>query len=67
MPSIQVPFSCREYSKDYVDDEDKAKREHKGVWQGEFQEPAQWRRENKKGKASREAKEPSSKGTGLYT
>ena len=40
-------ISGREYSKDYVKDEEIAKQAQKGIWQGEFQTPAQWRREKK--------------------
>lgn len=38
---------CREYAKVYVEDENEAKRDHKGIWQGDFQKPADWRKENK--------------------
>eukprot|EP00238_Polyblepharides_amylifera_P000081 CAMPEP_0196570624 /NCGR_PEP_ID=MMETSP1081-20130531/760_1 /TAXON_ID=36882 /ORGANISM="Pyramimonas amylifera, Strain CCMP720" /LENGTH=226 /DNA_ID=CAMNT_0041887167 /DNA_START=291 /DNA_END=971 /DNA_ORIENTATION=- len=35
----------REYSKDYIGDEDLAKKSRKGIWEGTFEEPAKWRRE----------------------
>eukprot|EP00892_Ulva_mutabilis_P009061 jgi/Ulvmu1/6527/UM003_0160.1 len=38
-----------QYSKDYVPMERQAKAEGKGIWAGEFQNPAQWRKENPRG------------------
>lgn len=37
----------RQYSKEYIPAEDAARAARKGLWQGQFEEPAQWRREAK--------------------
>lgn len=42
-----VSIECREYSSAYVNDEERAKKEHKGIWQGDFQVPAEWRKEKR--------------------
>lgn len=39
----------REYSKQYVDLEEEAKREGRGIWVGEFDNPAEWRRQQRGG------------------
>ena len=39
--------NCRQYSKAYVADEEAAKMAHKGIWQGQFEIPAEWRRDKK--------------------
>lgn len=39
--------SCRQYGKDYVAVEDAAHQAHKGMWQGKFQLPADWRKDQK--------------------
>jgi len=36
-------IAYRRYSKDYVDDEEEAKKASAGVWQGRFEEPEHWR------------------------
>ena len=38
---------CRQYSSDYAKDEEEAKSAHRGIWQGKFEIPADWRKENK--------------------
>ena len=35
------------YSKDYIEAENKAKAEGRGIWQGKFELPEDWRRKNK--------------------
>jgi hypothetical protein len=42
-------FAYREYSKQYVDLEEEAKREGRGIWVGEFDNPAEWRRQQRGG------------------
>ena len=37
-------LAYRKYSKDYIIDEEWAKNNHKGLWQGEFLEPWKWRK-----------------------
>ncbi len=39
-------IAYRYYSKDYVNEEEIAKREKKGIWQGSFVEPYIWRKNN---------------------
>jgi hypothetical protein len=39
----------REFSQAYVPDEDAAAKAKKGIWQGSFQEPKEWRKEAKLG------------------
>ena len=36
-------LAYRRYSMDYVDDEEAAKSERKGIWRGEFVPPWKWR------------------------
>ncbi len=38
---------CREYSSDYVAAEDAAKAAKRGIWAGDFDVPADWRKERK--------------------
>lgn len=38
---------CRQYGKDYVAVEDAAHQAHKGIWQGKFEIPADWRKDQK--------------------
>ena len=42
-------LACRQYSKEYVKDEQAAHDAHRGIWAGSFEVPADWRR-NHKGK-----------------
>lgn len=45
-----VPSGCfgrREYSKDYIPTEEAAQRAHRGIWDGTFQYPADWRKAEK--------------------
>lgn len=42
----------RQYSQEYVKDEDEAKSAHRGIWQGNFEIPADWRKDNKGHKAA---------------
>ena len=37
----------RKYSKNYTEDEKIAKKNKKGIWQGDFQMPWEWRKNNK--------------------
>ena len=39
-------IAYRYYSKDYVKEEETAKRDKKGIWQGSFEEPYIWRKNN---------------------
>ena len=39
-------IAYRYYSKDYVNEEEIAKAEKKGIWQGSFVEPYIWRKNN---------------------
>ncbi|KXZ55060.1 hypothetical protein GPECTOR_3g218 [Gonium pectorale] len=41
----------RQYGKDYVSLEDQAHAAGKGIWQGQFQVPSEWRKQNKRGEA----------------
>ena len=43
---------CRQYSKEYIPLEESAHAAHRGMWAGSFQEPAQWRREQKHGNST---------------
>lgn len=45
--SGQLPCACRAYSKRYVASEEAAQALGKGIWQGSFEAPAQWRRERR--------------------
>lgn len=40
-------MQCRQYGKDYVAVEDAAHQAHKGMWQGTFEMPADWRKDQK--------------------
>ena len=41
-------MSCvRQYGKDYIALEDAAHQAHKGIWQGTFEMPADWRKDQK--------------------
>eukprot|EP00241_Pyramimonas_parkeae_P006690 CAMPEP_0114260484 /NCGR_PEP_ID=MMETSP0058-20121206/20519_1 /TAXON_ID=36894 /ORGANISM="Pyramimonas parkeae, CCMP726" /LENGTH=319 /DNA_ID=CAMNT_0001375737 /DNA_START=156 /DNA_END=1112 /DNA_ORIENTATION=+ len=42
-----LAVAYREFSSDYVRDEENAKLSRKGIWSGNFQEPAAWRRAQK--------------------
>lgn len=44
-----INLACRQYSKEYVKDEQAAHDAHRGIWAGSFEVPADWRR-NHKGK-----------------
>ena len=37
-------LAYRRYSKDYVDDEEEARKAKRGIWQGKFVEPWEWRK-----------------------
>lgn len=39
-----LAIDYRKYSLDYVPQEDEARAEHKGLWEGEFVEPEAWRK-----------------------
>ena len=39
-------IAYRFYSKDYTESEDKAKKDKAGIWQGSFQEPYLFRKNN---------------------
>ena len=39
-------IAYRRYSKDYVDDENYAKENKLGIWNGQFIEPYKWRKKN---------------------
>mmetsp|Transcript_29004 Transcript_29004/g.78103 ORF Transcript_29004/g.78103 Transcript_29004/m.78103 type:complete len:318 (-) Transcript_29004:488-1441(-) len=50
-----LAVAYREYSKDYIPTEEAAQRAHKGIWDGTFQYPADWRKaERAKGSNSAE-------------
>ena len=54
---MRMHIARREYSTAYVIDEEAAKKGHKGMWQGEFQEPAAWRKEKReRAKAEKDGK-----------
>ena len=40
-------IAYRYYSKDYIEEEEEAKREKKGIWIGDFEEPYLFRKKNK--------------------
>ena len=40
-------IAYRYYSKDYVEEEEEAKRDKKGIWIGDFEEPYSFRKKNK--------------------
>lgn len=40
-------MSCRAYGKEYIPLEDQAHGSHKGIWAGNFTEPALWRKQQK--------------------
>jgi endonuclease YncB( thermonuclease family) len=40
-------IAYRKYSKDYVDDENYAKENKLGIWEGQFIEPYKWRKKNR--------------------
>ena len=40
-------IAYRYYSKDYIKEEETAKKLKKGMWQGTFTEPYYWRKKNK--------------------
>ena len=40
-------IAYRRYSKDYVDDENYAKENKLGIWEGQFIEPYKWRKKNR--------------------
>lgn len=40
-------MTCRQYGTDYVAVEDAAHQAHKGLWQGKFEIPADWRKDQK--------------------
>jgi Micrococcal nuclease (thermonuclease) homologs len=39
-----LAIDYRKYSLDYLDEEDRAREQRKGLWQGQFVEPWEWRR-----------------------
>ena len=39
--------ACRQYGKEYIALEDAAHQAHKGMWQGTFEMPADWRKDQK--------------------
>ena len=41
-------IAYRRYSKDYINDENYAKKNQLGIWSGDFLEPSKWRKENRK-------------------
>lgn len=44
---INLVYMCRQYGKDYIAVEDAAHQAHKGMWQGSFEMPADWRKDQK--------------------
>ena len=40
-------IAYRRYSKDYIEEEQEARRDKLGIWQGTFQFPEEWRRSKK--------------------
>ena len=40
-------IAYRYYSKDYIEEEEEAKQEKKGIWIGDFEEPYLFRKKNK--------------------
>ena len=49
LPALLQALSCRQYSKQYVPLEEQAHQARKGVWQGDFQMPADWRKQQRAG------------------
>ena len=49
LPALLPARECRQYSKQYVALEEQAHQAHKGVWQGDFQMPADWRKQQRAG------------------
>mgnify|MGYP001472645986 CR=1 FL=1 len=41
-------IAYRRYSKDYIDDENYARENKLGIWEGKFVKPSKWRKENRK-------------------
>ena len=41
-------IAYRRYSKDYIDDENYARENKLGIWEGAFVKPKIWRKENRK-------------------
>ena len=41
-------LAFRQYSTDYVDVEEQARAQHRGIWSSEFQPPWEWRAERRK-------------------
>lgn len=44
---IYLVYMFRQYGKDYIALEDAAHQAHKGMWQGSFEMPADWRKDQK--------------------
>lgn len=44
---INLVYTFRQYGKDYIAVEDAAHQAHKGMWQGSFEMPADWRKDQK--------------------
>lgn len=44
---IYLVYIFRQYGKDYIALEDAAHQAHKGMWQGSFEMPADWRKDQK--------------------
>ena len=44
---ISLVYTFRQYGKDYIALEDAAHQAHKGIWQGSFEMPADWRKDQK--------------------
>ena len=58
---MRMRINCREYSNAYVSDEEMAKKGHKGIWQGDFQVPAEWRKEKReRARAEKDARNTTS-------
>ncbi|KAK9833805.1 hypothetical protein WJX74_006365 [Apatococcus lobatus] len=51
-------LAYRQYSKEYIGDEERAKARKAGIWAGDFQLPWEYRKEKKQGKASSPAALP---------
>ena len=41
-------IAYRRYSKEYVDDENYARDNKLGIWEGKFIKPSEWRKDNRK-------------------
>jgi hypothetical protein len=52
-------LAYRQYSKDYIPLEEAAQAAHKGIWQGSFEMPAQWRKDQKAGRGGSTTAPPS--------